>query len=134
MNSECGYTVAPNTTCSNRAAAVSIRAWCCSQHLDIVRDANSTKYFQRAVKAGYRTVAMDAQGTTVLGDIPDDDSRPLMLIMGGEDKRIGQFILNEAEIVARIPQQGQVNSLNASVAAGIALYHFFSLEKAHGQD
>lgn len=103
-----------------------------SEHLDIVRDANSTKYFQRAVKAGYRTVVMDAQGKTVLGDIPADDARPLMLIMGGEDKRVGQFILNEAEIVARIPQQGQVNSLNASVAAGIALYHFSRLETSHG--
>lgn len=99
-----------------------------SEHLDIVQAANSTKYFQRARKAGYRTVALDAQGGTRLSEIPADDPRPLMLILGGEDKRIGQFILNESEIVARIPQQGNINSLNASVAAGIALYHFSQLD------
>ncbi|WFB34714.1 23S rRNA (guanosine(2251)-2'-O)-methyltransferase RlmB [Kiritimatiellota bacterium B12222] len=100
-----------------------------SEHLTIIQAANSTKYFQRARKAGYRTVALDAKGGNVLSEIPVDDSRPLLLIMGGEDKRIGQFILNESEIVARIPQQGNINSLNASVAAGIALYHFSQLEE-----
>ncbi|MDF3127922.1 RNA methyltransferase [Kiritimatiellaeota bacterium B1221] len=99
-----------------------------SEHLDIIRAANSTKYFQRALKSGYRTVALDAQGKNTLAEVPATDTRPLMLIMGGEDKRIGQYILNEAEVVASIPQQGNINSLNASVAAGIALYHFSQVE------
>jgi len=99
-----------------------------SEHLSIIRAANSTKYFQRAIKAGYRTVALDAQGKNILSEVPATDTRPLFLIMGGEDKRIGQYILNEAEVVARIPQQGNINSLNASVAAGIALYHFSQKE------
>lgn len=95
-----------------------------SEHLDIIQAANSTKYFQRARKADYRTVALDAQGANRLSEVPAKDDRPLMLILGGEDKRVGQFILNESEVVAQIPQQGNINSLNASVAAGIALYHF----------
>ena len=45
-----------------------------------------------------------------------------MLVIGGEDKGVGQFILNEADYVVRLPQQGRVNSLNASVAAGVAMY------------
>ncbi|MGA0333036.1 MAG: TrmH family RNA methyltransferase [Kiritimatiellia bacterium] len=103
-----------------------------SEHLRVIRAANSTKYFQRARKAGYRTVALDAQGGNVLSEVPVHDTRPLFLIMGGEDKRIGQYILNEAEVVARIPQNGKINSLNASVAAGIALYHFSPQETADG--
>jgi len=63
-------------------------------------------------------------GTVKLAEIPAQDVRPLLLVIGGEDKRIGQFILNEADVVASIPQHGRVTSLNASVAAGIALYHF----------
>jgi len=95
-----------------------------SEHLDIVRAANSTRYVKRAKEGGYRVVALDMQGTHGLREIPVRDSRPLLLVIGGEDKRIGQFILNEADYVARIPQRGHVNSLNASVAAGIALCHF----------
>jgi hypothetical protein len=34
---------------------------------------------------------------------------------------VGQFILGQAHFVVRIPQQGRIGSLNASVAAGIAL-------------
>lgn len=94
------------------------------EHLNVIREANSTTYFKRAQSAGYRVVALDAEGTMDLQDVPHDDPRPLLLILGGEDKRIGQYLLNSADIVARIPQTGHVNSLNASVAAGIALYHF----------
>ena len=46
----------------------------------------------------------------------------LLLVAGGENSGVSQFILNSASAVVSIPQQGQVNSLNASVATGIALY------------
>jgi len=95
-----------------------------SEHLQVVREANSTTYFKRARAADYRVVALDAAGDTALAEVPVSDPRPLLLVLGGEDKRIGQYLLNSADVVARIPQQGHVNSLNASVAAGIALYHF----------
>jgi 23S rRNA (guanosine2251-2'-O)-methyltransferase len=94
------------------------------EHLRIVRAANSTRYVKRARDVGYRIVALDMQGDTDLAAIPVSDPRPLLLVIGGEDKRIGQYILNEADVTARIPQHGHINSLNASVAAGIALYHF----------
>lgn len=103
-----------------------------SEHLDIVRDANTPAYFKRARKAGYRTVVMDMHGDTELHQIPPLPGRPLLLVLGGEDKRVGQYLLNEADVVARIPQHGHVNSLNASVAAGIALYHFSGGDVHHG--
>ena len=43
-------------------------------------------------------------------------------MIGGEDKGVGQFILNQADFVLSIKQAGRINSLNASVAAGIALF------------
>jgi len=96
-----------------------------SEHVDVIREANSNRYFQRARKAGYRTVVLDMQGRDGLKSVPVDSPEPLFLVLGGEDKRVGQFILNEADVVARIPQQdSSINSLNASVAAGIALFHF----------
>ena len=95
-----------------------------AEHLQIVHAANSTRYVKRAKSAGYRVVALDMNGPIHLEDVPRLDPKPLLLVIGGEDKRIGQFILNEADMVAKIPQTGHVNSLNASVAAGIALYHF----------
>jgi tRNA G18 (ribose-2'-O)-methylase SpoU len=45
-----------------------------------------------------------------------------MLIIGGEDKSVGQYILNMADDIVGIRQSGRINSLNASVSAGIAMY------------
>ena len=45
----------------------------------------------------------------------------MVLVIGGEHCAVGQFILNQADYVVSIPLRGQIGSLNASVAAGIAL-------------
>lgn len=95
-----------------------------SEHLEIVRAANSTRYVKRAREAGYWITALDMQGTHSLHELQAPADRPMLVVIGGEDKRVGQYILNEADCVARIPMSGHVNSLNASVAAGIALCHF----------
>lgn len=95
-----------------------------TEYLSIVRQANANRYVSTAQARGYRVVALDMDGNVALNDVPKSDSKPLLLVIGGEDKRVGQFILRQADAVATIPQSGAINSLNASVAAGIALYHF----------
>lgn len=95
-----------------------------SEWLNIVRGANANKYVQQAIDRGFRVISMDMNGDTALNDVSPEDERPLLLVIGGEDKRIGQYILKNSDTVVHIPQHGEVNSLNASVAAGIALYHF----------
>lgn len=93
-----------------------------SEHLDICRDRAANYYVKTARDRGYTIVALDGKGKTELTDLPPSVGEKLLLVIGGEDKSVGQFILNSADYVARIPMQGQINSLNASVAAGIALF------------
>jgi 23S rRNA (guanosine2251-2'-O)-methyltransferase len=47
-----------------------------------------------------------------------------LLIIGGEDHELSEEILNRCDDILTIPQAGQVNSLNMSVAAGIAMYEY----------
>ena len=61
-------------------------------------------------------------GKATLDSIKEANPEKLMLVIGGEDKSVGQFILNMADYVIGIQQFGRVNSLNASVAAGIAMH------------
>ncbi len=93
-----------------------------SEHLHICRDHTANQYLKIALQNDYTVVALDGKGETLVQDIPVSDMERLFLVIGGEDKSVGQFILNEAHHVARIPMHGRVNSLNASVAAGIAMY------------
>ena len=79
-----------------------------------------------------RTIAsLKRQGYSVLAleQHPDsveyDSFRPsgkVALIVGNEVSGIGEDILRRADTVLEIPMHGAKNSLNVSVAAGIALY------------
>lgn len=47
---------------------------------------------------------------------------PLALVIGNEAKGIGRLIKEKCDFLVRLPMAGQINSLNASVAAGVLMY------------
>jgi 23S rRNA (guanosine2251-2'-O)-methyltransferase len=51
-----------------------------------------------------------------------DYNIPICLVIGGEGKGMSRLVNESCDIIARIPMEGKVNSLNASVAAGIMIY------------
>jgi 23S rRNA (guanosine2251-2'-O)-methyltransferase len=93
-----------------------------SEYVRIARDHTANQYLKAVLEQEYTVVALDGKGQTALKDLPIADIAKLFLVIGGEDKAVGQFILNHAHYVTRIPMRGKVNSLNASVAAGIAMF------------
>jgi 23S rRNA (guanosine2251-2'-O)-methyltransferase len=71
-------------------------------------------------------------GTTMDGeyDYKDIDySGKIALVIGNEGNGISKSVLNACDYVAKIPMFGKINSLNASVAAGIMIYEMISLDK-----
>lgn len=52
----------------------------------------------------------------------EDLSRDIALIIGNEGNGISQDLMNRAEIKVKIPMTGNIESLNASVAAAIIMY------------
>ena len=93
-----------------------------AEFMKICRDDSANGYARKAAEAGYRVVALDAGGKTSLESVAEAKPEKLLLVIGGEDRSVGQFILNMADDVVGITQRGRINSLNASVAAGIALF------------
>ena len=47
---------------------------------------------------------------------------PLALVIGSEGKGMGRLVREKCDFVLSIPMHGEINSLNASVAAGIMMY------------
>ena len=92
------------------------------EHLQIVQESNSNRYVAAAREAGYHLAALDMKGSTTLADFAAAAPDKLLLVIGGEDRGVGQFILNQAETRLVIPQSGRVNSLNAGVAAALTMY------------
>jgi 23S rRNA (guanosine2251-2'-O)-methyltransferase len=50
-------------------------------------------------------------------------ARDLALLLGSETRGIEAEVLEQCDAILEIPQYGEKESLNVSVAAGIALYH-----------
>jgi 23S rRNA (guanosine2251-2'-O)-methyltransferase len=93
-----------------------------TEHLRICCTGGVTAYVTMARAHDFTLVALDAHGTHSLAEVAAAAPERLLLVCGGEDRGVGQYILNQAQFVVRIPQRGRVDSLNASVAAGIALH------------
>ena len=44
------------------------------------------------------------------------------LVIGNEGKGIGRLVREKCDVIVSLPMKGKINSLNASVAAGILMY------------
>jgi 23S rRNA (guanosine2251-2'-O)-methyltransferase len=45
-----------------------------------------------------------------------------VIVVGGEGKGVGELMRKKADAIVRLPQVGQVDSLNAAVAGALMLY------------
>jgi 23S rRNA (guanosine2251-2'-O)-methyltransferase len=70
--------------------------------------------------SGVSVVAADEKGTTPLHEV--DLKKPTAFILGSEGQGIAAELLRIADQIVFIPQAGEMDSLNVSVAAGIMLY------------
>jgi len=55
-----------------------------------------------------------------------------VLVVGSEGRGLSRLVAERCDAVARIPINGLADSLNAGVAAGIALYEVARLRAAAG--
>ena len=54
-----------------------------------------------------------------------DYNMPVCLIIGNEGHGMSKVLKDNVDFMAKIPMVGKINSLNASVAAGITIYEVF---------
>lgn len=85
----------------------------------IVKVANLTSTISKLKEMGFWIVGAEAGGTTYT---EIDYSGKIALIIGSEGFGIKKIIKDNCDFIASIPLKGKVNSLNASVAAGILIY------------
>ncbi len=83
-----------------------------------VRDLVSTVRFLK--DSGVTVIAADGRGTTPLQEV--DFKQPMAIIMGSEGQGVAPELLRIVDHIVVIPQAGEMDSLNVSVAAGIMLY------------
>ncbi|MDE5876620.1 MAG: TrmH family RNA methyltransferase [Muribaculaceae bacterium] len=82
----------------------------------------------RRLKAeGWTLCALEqAHDSVRLDDFLPVQDRRYVLVVGNEVEGVNQEIVDIADTVLEIPQEGVKHSLNVSVSAGIALWHFYA--------
>lgn len=80
--------------------------------------------YDRLRSQGYKIVALEQHSRSVtLDEYHPDANQNIALILGEERFGITDEILSNCDHIVEIPLFGKKESLNVSVAAGIALYH-----------
>jgi 23S rRNA (guanosine2251-2'-O)-methyltransferase len=82
---------------------------------------NLNRVLRDYAEAGFVVVGLAGEGETPLAEVPGVDG-PVLLVVGSEGEGLAQLVRRNCDVLAAIPIASAVESLNASVAASIALY------------
>lgn len=88
-------------------------------YVPVVQIGNINQTIQLLKDNGYWIVSADGNCDKSYHDISYDF--PTVLVIGNEGEGISRLVLKNSDFIVKIPMYGKVNSLNASVAAGILL-------------
>ena len=85
----------------------------------VAKVTNISKTIEDLKKQGIWFVCADMDGTTMY-DL--NLTGPIGLVIGNEGSGVGRLVKEKCDFVASIPMKGDIDSLNASVAAGVLAY------------
>ncbi|PXX67051.1 23S rRNA (guanosine2251-2'-O)-methyltransferase [Nocardia tenerifensis] len=106
-----------------RSASVTAVAWRTSAgaaaRLPVARATNLTRTLKDWAAKGIQVVGLDAGGDATLDDF--DGREPTVIVVGSEGKGLSRLVRENCDSILSIPMAGPVESLNASVAAGVVL-------------
>jgi 23S rRNA (guanosine2251-2'-O)-methyltransferase len=107
-----------------RSASMTAAAWKTSAgaaaRVPIARATNLNRTLERFAKAGFTIVGLAGESDDDIAAV--DWSGPTVLVVGAEGAGLARLTRERCDVLASIPIASDVESLNAGVAAGIALY------------
>jgi 23S rRNA (guanosine2251-2'-O)-methyltransferase len=110
---------------TRRSAGVTAGAWKASAgalaRLPVAQAVNLTRAIEGYKKAGFFVAGLDAEGTTDLRDMSIADG-PMVLVVGSEGRGLSRVVANACDMLVSIPMVSGNESLNAGIAASVALY------------
>jgi 23S rRNA (guanosine2251-2'-O)-methyltransferase len=91
-----------------------------SEHVVISMVPNIKHAISLMKDSGVTIVGAEAEGDTTVWDM--DFTVPVALVVGSEAEGMRRTVKEHCDRILRLPMQGKVNSLNASVATGIIVF------------
>lgn len=96
------------------------------EYMPVARVTNINSAIEEVKKRGLWVYAADMDGKPYY---ETDMSGAVAIIVGSEGRGVGRLVKENADVVVSIPMKGQINSLNASVAASILMFEVAKTRK-----
>jgi 23S rRNA (guanosine2251-2'-O)-methyltransferase len=110
---------------ARRSARVTAGAWKASAgalaRVPVAQAPNLVRALTSYAGQGLFVVGLDAEGTVGIDGLEVADG-PLVLVVGSEGRGLSRLVAQRCDLLARIPMAAATESLNAGVAAAIALH------------
>jgi len=90
------------------------------EHVPVARVANLVQTMEKLKEAGIWIAGADAGAPA--GFYETNLTGPLAIVIGSEGKGLSRLVREKCDFILSLPMFGKINSLNASVAAGVILY------------
>ncbi len=117
-----------------RSAGVTSAAWKTSAgaaaRIPVAIAANLTTTLKEFKKQGVFVLGLDGGGDVSLPGLQLAD-RPVVIVVGSEGKGLSRLVTETCDQIVSIPISASTESLNAGIAASVALYQVASLRAAH---
>lgn len=111
--------IIPKNRAVGLTAAVARTSAGALNYTPVARVTNLVKTMEELKKEGLWFVCADMGGTPMY---QLDLKGPIGLVVGNEGEGVGRLIKEKCDFIASIPMKGDIDSLNASVAAGVLAY------------
>lgn len=108
-----------------RSAQMTAAAWKTSAgaaaRVPVARATNLNRTLRQFADAGFVVAGLAGEAELDVAGIPGVDG-PVLLVVGSEGEGLARLVRENCDVLVSIPISSEVESLNASVAASIALY------------
>lgn len=116
---------------TRRSVGVTASGWKTSAgalaRVPVAQVGNMTRALQDLQKSGFTAIGLSADADATLSTLPDDVlADPLVVVIGAEGEGLSRLVGETCDWRVSIPMTSGVESLNASVAAGIVLQRVFA--------
>ncbi|MGO4681001.1 23S rRNA (guanosine(2251)-2'-O)-methyltransferase RlmB [Microbacterium sp. 2MCAF23] len=118
-----------------RSASVNSAAWKTSAgaaaRIPVALAANLTSMLKEFKKQGVFVLGLDGGGDVSLPAVELAD-RPVVIVVGSEGKGLSRLVTETCDQIVSIPISAATESLNAGIAASVALYQVSTVRAAKG--
>ncbi len=121
-----GITPAPTDQFGRANSAIAKTALGAEQTIPWQKVATLAPLLAKLKKAGVQTIAIE-QSEDAVDYKKIKIQKPVAFILGNEVDGLSKSILKKIDVIAEIPMKGSKESLNVSVAGGIALFRMLNI-------